>query len=78
MTKKIIILFAFALLISGVFLVSSLEGNNKVSEEVYDALQNEDKVRVIIKLKDVKEQKGFVIKVAKERKFQVSHPVNRG
>jgi len=67
MDKKIIGLFVFILLVSGVFLVSSFGESDKVSDAVYDALEKGGEVRVIVKLKEVEEKKGFFVKTAKSQ-----------
>jgi len=65
MNKKFIVLFVSLILISGSFLVSSFGKSDKVSGNVYDALEENDEVRVIVKLKEVEEERGFFVKTVK-------------
>jgi len=69
---KVIGLIIFMMIVSGIFMVSSFGNNNKVSDEVYGALESGDNVRVVIKLKEVDEEKGFFIKTMKKRNNMVS------
>ena len=57
MYKRWILLFGFVILLSGIFLVSSFGENDKVSDEVYDALENNEVVPVLIEVKA--KEKGF-------------------
>lgn len=66
MNKKIILVFIFAALISGIFLISSSENDNyKISKEVYSALEKQETIRVIIQLNEPVEEKGFFIESKK-------------
>jgi regulatory protein YycI of two-component signal transduction system YycFG len=65
MNKKLISLFIFVILISGIFLVSSLENKGKTSDEVYRALENNDDVRVVVKIEGPAADKGILIKTKK-------------
>tara|TARA_Y100000034_G_scaffold75166_1_gene90316 strand:- start:18881 stop:21637 length:2757 start_codon:yes stop_codon:yes gene_type:complete len=51
------------MLIFGIFLVSSsLNEKDKIDDNVYEELENEEEARVVVKLKEPNEKKGFFIK----------------
>jgi subtilisin family serine protease len=64
MNKKLFIIVIF-LFIFGIFLVSSFNEDKKVDKKVYDAFEENNNVRIIIKLKEIKEEKGFIFKTQK-------------
>jgi subtilisin family serine protease len=68
MNKKTLIVFIFIILIFGIFLVSSFDGD-KVDEEVYEGLEKNDSVRVIVKLKEPNDGKGSFIKTTQKIKI---------
>ncbi|MBU4070507.1 MAG: S8 family serine peptidase, partial [Nanoarchaeota archaeon] len=65
MRKIFFFIVIFLILTIGTFFVSSKQSQIKVSQDVYDSLDHVEKVRVIIKLQEPSQEKGFLIKTQK-------------
>ena len=56
----------FLILITGIFIVSSSQENKiKVDKKIYESLEKEKEIRVIIKLNEPLLRKGFLFKIQK-------------
>jgi subtilisin family serine protease len=69
MNKKLLILFSFIILIFGIFLISSFDGD-KVSEEVYEELEENKEVPVKIEM-----EKGIFFDSKKEVKKEINNEI---